>query len=239
MKDTVTTTEVYMTKDYSKFKEHHAQPTNRTRAYTSLVNSLKLTNGNKLNPIIVSAKTMEIIDGTRRWKSSMISGTPLYYIMVGMEEEDAFMIALNSTGRQWTTQNYINSHARSKKEYKKLEAFLSKNGASLEFIKLFANGISLGMLRNGADVDHLIDYEFLETVRRAVLFIGGKFDVGTTIAQRGLRMLAKEFEEVDYNELVGAIERAHKRGDYEGLAFITNKDKLYNVLKTTYKRKDK
>jgi len=235
--DTMSMTEMYKTTDYNKFKTHRAQPSNRTGAYGELVVSLKMTGGNHFDPIKVT-KNLEVLDGHRRLASSKIAGLPVYYTILDEMDERAFIIAVNTTARNWTTLGYINSNSHYDPEYGKLEEFLTKEGASTELLRLFVQGVSLSMLKVGGDISHF-DYEYLDNVRRTVLLVGGAFDIRHTAITR---MLAKARKKIGKNfdivKLHSSIERDLEKGAFAAQSFkvdITNK--MVNIMVKSYKHK--
>ena len=230
-------TETYITEDYSQFKTHELQPTNRARVYAELIESLKSTDGNRFNPIWVSEKTMQVLDGHRRLSASNIAGLPVWYILLNVEEESKLMAYINSTSKNWTTSNFINHNAQKDENYEVLEAWLSKQGATVELIKLFIDGLDAQMLKKGVDISHL-DYNYLEQVRKASSYISGKFMLPLTMSMRALKLVYKHFDgDLDMLLLVDKMEQSYINGHYNKVGFVNNKDRLTEVLISTYKRK--
>ena len=228
-------TETYKTTNYSELLKHNLQPDNRVGANADLVMSMKLTDGNRFSPIMISEKTGAIIDGHRTLEACKRAGVPVYYIKVDVEDEALFMALINSTGRQWSTANFINHFGVHNADYRILEDFLRQQGATAQLLNLFVDGITYETLRQGTDISH-INYEKLEEIRRAVIFISGKFDVRTTNSMRALKRVMKEFNgNFNVTLLIEKIELAHERGDYQGLGFITTDTKLTDLLLKTYR----
>jgi len=229
-------TETFKTTDYDTLLSHDAQPENRAKPSADLIQSLVATNGNHLMPILVSEHTKQIIDGHRRIEVCKNANLPVYYKLMSLEDEEKWMGIMNSTARIWTTANFINHFGSSDKNYRTLADFLKKGGASVEMFNLFSKGVSYASIRNGSDISS-IDYDYIEKIRRAVIFIAGKFDVRSTNSMRALKRAMKEVGDIDTEELVEKIELAHERGDYQNISFITTDAKLTALLVKTYKSK--
>ena len=230
-------TETYRTEEYSQFKTHDLQPTKRTKGYSDLIESLKLTGGNKFNPILVSEKTMQVLDGHRRLSASNIAKLPIYYILLDVEDEALLMGYINSTSKNWTTANFINHHAQKDKNYETLETWLEHQGATVELIKLFIDGLDIQMLKKGVNISHL-NYNYLEQIRKASSYISGNFMLPLTMCMRALKLTYKHFDgELDMLLLVDKMEQSYINGHYNKVGFVNNKDRLTEVLISTYKRK--
>ncbi len=234
MKTTTIFTETFMTTDYTSLTKHELQPENRVGVGADLVESLRLTEGNRFAPIMVSEKSGQMLDGHRRLAGCERAGVPVYFIKIDMKDEALFMARINSTGRQWTTANFVTHFGITNTYYRQLEDFLALKGASVQLVNLFVKDVSYSTIREGHDISH-IDYTVLDNVRRTVIFIAGKFDVRETTAMRALKRVMKEFKNLDVDILIQKIELVHKRGDYEGLSFITTDMKLTDLLIKTYR----
>ena len=227
-------TETYVTTEYETLLQHDLQPTNRAKTKKELIESIAFTQGNQFSPIIVSEKTGQIIDGHNTLKACMMAKVPVYYIKVDVEDEAKLIVLLNSSNTGWSTANYINHHGLRDVNYVKLEEFVKRKGAGSHIITLFADGLDIPMIRKGVDISHL-DYDYLEDIRRLIIYVAGKFDLKITVTQRGIKKFMKEVQKHDINKLKDNIEKAYLRGDYDNLAFITLPDKLCDLLIKTYK----
>lgn len=229
-------TQTYKTMNYGIIKEHDLQPTKRVKGYQALANSLKITNGNAYHPLLVSEKTMQLVDGHRRYYSSIIAGTPIYYVLLNEEEEAKIMTMLNTTSRNWTSMNFIEHHSLKNDEYEKLYDFLSTTEASIELVKLFAN-IDLSILKEGGNISN-IDYEYLHRVLYATSIINAIFKLGNTFSMRSLKKVVKLVgKDFDINKLLTNIGIDAEKGRYRNLHITSNQDMLQDTLLQTYKRR--
>ena len=229
------TIEVCKTTDYETLKGHELQPSGRVRADGELVASLKRTDGNAFHPILVSRDTMTIIDGHRRFMASMIAKTPVYYRLADMDEEALFMATMNSTGRQWSTKNYIEHFAVNDSNYKDLLFFIKEQSASVEMVRLFG-GIDLRMLKVGADISHL-DYKHLQEVRLATRYISALFDIRDTTSVRALRKVYKNIHGFSIEKLVKGLKEDRKNGEFKSTSLTSIAVRLEQILLKSYKKR--
>ncbi len=150
--------EVINSKKYEDFKVSPNQPKSRSKASSNLIESIRATNGNMLVPAIIDCNNY-IIDGHRRLEACIVCDVPFYYMTMDNSIPRSIIHKLNSTAKQWTTRDYINSYGSLDKDYKKLATYLDLSKLPVEAIKSFT-GYSTLMLKEGAKIK--IDYKDLK-----------------------------------------------------------------------------
>jgi hypothetical protein len=113
---------IFVSKDYDKFKTLGG---NRFVDHSDkIVESIKNI-GQLIAPIIVNEK-FEVIDGQNRFEAYKKLELPVYYIIAegyGISE----CVAMNSVSKNWTTDDYINSHAElGNRNYQILKDFIGE-----------------------------------------------------------------------------------------------------------------
>ena len=224
---------VYTTVDYDALLLHDLQPSKRVGVSTALVQSLIDTDGNKYQPVLVSKKTNQLIDGHRRVHASRIAETPVHFVCVSVDNEEVLMKKLNSTSRSWSTLNYIDHFAKQDVRYSVLQEYMTTKKASIELIKLFSNVDTL-LLQNGGNISS-INYAHIEKVRKLVLVIAGIFDINKTIVIRAIAKLRDNNESFSIVQLKRNIIANQRDNKYAAVTFVSNQRKLVEVLEHTYK----
>lgn len=170
---------IYTTKDYDKFKrlEGNRDVKNAKKIIKS-INDV----GYILSPILVNEK-YEVIDGQNRLDALKALGLPVPYIVqegVGLKE----CMALNINQTNWTTDQYIISHAtRGNASYKRLLLLTKefrRKGYSLEGILFMASpaiipksgGASYDVVRKGDFVLSEERYELTKARLQSAIDIG-------------------------------------------------------------------
>ena len=135
-----------------KLGKNRFQPDNRIKATSKLRESIRATKGNMYVPALVQNGIL--VDGHRRYEACMLEGVPFYYIDIIGEVPVGFIRVLNETGRQWSTKNYIASHAANDEAYRKLWEFIQVHKIPVSLINSFCN-YSEAMLVAGADIKRI------------------------------------------------------------------------------------
>ena len=232
MTDEIIYPKITKTINYDKFVTHQLQPLKRVKVTVELVESLRKTNGNEIQPILVSKKTNQIIDGNRRAQACKIARVPLYIKYLDSEEEAAIMSSLNNTGRTWTTLNFIDHYARQNDDYMVLQTYMVEKKVNIELIRLFG-GVSNLMIKNGASVSNL-NYTKLERIRRLAVLISGIFDVTNTVALRAIYKLSITIPKFSLVMLTRHLKMQQKKNGYNRLNLIGIQTQLLDVLTDTY-----
>jgi hypothetical protein len=114
-----------VTTDYSIFKRHPCNREIKVEHVQKIAESISKKSFLSSNPIFVDTD-MQVIDGQHRLKAAELLALPIYYIVnAEIVEED--IILLNSSRRNWNSENYAdfysakgNRHYQNLKDYSKL-----------------------------------------------------------------------------------------------------------------------
>lgn len=99
--------EIYNTLDYSRFK--FVNGNRKIDHYKNVAKSIEKIDLTAYNPILVT-KQFEILDGQNRFEACKLLGKPIYYLFCELDMPAADIIrALNTTQRNWRTEDYVQS----------------------------------------------------------------------------------------------------------------------------------
>lgn len=102
--------EVRSTKNYDMFSGMEGNRYIRRTHVDRLVKSIKENNLLSSNPIIVN-DSLEVVDGQHRLEAARKLGSEVYYIVMRDLDLDDVRL-LNTTSRNWTLEDYLESHAK-------------------------------------------------------------------------------------------------------------------------------
>jgi len=178
------------TKDYNKFKTNKFQPEHRPKPSKDMLQSIKETNGNILCPIIIDSN-FEVIDGHRRLQACKACNSEVWYVSTDSLGIDSarIMMLLNTTSRQWNTQQYIEFHSKQKEEYMELKNFIEDNSIPFALLTSFA-GLSTSIAQSGGDLN--LDYSKLSRMINVYNIVRGYYSsLPTNVVHRTLGKLYK------------------------------------------------
>ncbi len=200
------------TRNYNKFKLGANQPVTRLDATSTLVESVRLSNGNSLSPGLVHKETMEIVDGHRRYSACKRANVPFYYVYVtgSIKEIKELNKRLNTSGKQWSLKDYLNSYAMTSAEYKELLVFTLKwKTFPMECLKSFCALTSKDIK---AEVKLDIDYELLEEQVNCMFVVKGYYpNISLNDIHRALWYMYK-IEGFEPDKLIHKLELLFSKG---------------------------
>ena len=224
---------IYKTKDYGQFVKHNLQPEKRKRADRVLTDSIRETDGNSLQPILVTVDG-RILDGHRRKESCSLTKTWLYFMIVSDVDEKKFMKEINITSSNWSTTQIISSQATYDEDYATMYEFIKEKGASVELLNLFSP-FSYSQIRAG--IAHGINYKKMNEIKETANFIAGVFGVNSTLVLRAVKKLSRDVKTLDLAKLKTKVERDKLNDKYINIMFGSNVEKIRKILTKTYKTK--
>jgi len=185
------------TTDYNLLKIGKHQPECRTDATLKLVDSLKATAGNLSLPGIVDVTTGEILDGHRRYQACKRASVPFYYTEFTPGEVTAreFTKLLNTSGKQWSIKDHLNSYSKTNEEYGVLYRYLVDNNIPTGLLDSF-NSITASDIKAESKLD--IDYKVFEAKVATYFFVCGVYP---TVSKNYIhRALGKLYQVKGFNE---------------------------------------
>ena len=227
--------QVERTKNYKEFKKGKFQPEKRTKASKGLMASIKGTNGNKLCPAIIH--NGEILDGHRRLQACEAMDVPFYYVKINDVPAQAFVQQLNSTAKQWSSRDYISSHAGYISEYAELEEILSVHKLPVSFMASMCDITSI-MIQNGAT----LVWDRVKLRKQIKIYKKLKSIYNPLVSTNHIhRALGKLFKLPDFNPdiMFDQVSKAEK-DDYNNLAasethfFVKELIDIYNYKSSSH-----
>lgn len=128
--DILTSTRIYKTKEYHKFKLIGGNREVKDSHLKPLMKSVADNNLLEFNPILVN-EDFEVIDGQHRLRAAEILGIPVYYItLVGGRIPE--VVTFNTNTRNWSLEDFLELNIkRGNEHYIKLKEYCDKYKLSI------------------------------------------------------------------------------------------------------------